>query len=659
MSTPWPTDSAPPSAPSLFDAYQNASRDNKFFRALFEEAADAMSIADLRGRYLAVNRRAVEMSGYSRDELLAMTIADLIPPEDLTREPLRFDDLREGKTLITERRLRLKGGRQVSVEVSTRILFDGNLLSIVRDITAQRAVEASLKEGERKYRELVENANCIIERWNPQGEITFMNEFGLSFFGFSQEELIGRHLVGTIVPQSESTGRDLATLMARICADPRAYELNVNENMRRDGSRVWVAWTNKAVLDPQGRLIEIFSVGTDITARMQAEAEKERLQSQLLQSQKMESVGRLAGGVAHDFNNMLQAILGHVELGLLRTDPLHPVRANLEAIGRAAGHSADLTRQLLAFARKQTVAPQVLDLNDVVARMLKMLRRLIGEDIELVWMPGPALWPLNIDPVQLDQILANLCVNARDAIADVGKIAIKTENITLDADYFARHPDCTPGHYVMLAVSDDGCGMSSEVTSHLFEPFFTTKGIGKGTGLGLATVYGIVRQNEGFITAASEPGKGSTFTLYLPRFGGKLTAAPPAAPLEMPRGKGETLLLVEDEAAILGLGKEMLETLGYRVLTAATPAEAIRTAEAYGGPIHLLITDVVMPEMNGRELARRLGAIRQDIGCLFMSGYTANVIAHRGVLEEGVHFLQKPFAIKELGLKVRQALGEG
>jgi CheY-like chemotaxis protein len=208
-------------------------------------------------------------------------------------------------------------------------------------------------------------------------------------------------------------------------------------------------------------------------------------------------------------------------------------------------------------------------------------------------------------------------------------------------------------------VSDDGCGMSSEVTSHLFEPFFTTKGIGKGTGLGLATVYGIVRQNEGFITAASEPGKGSTFTLYLPRFGGKLTAAPLAAPLETPRGKGETLLLVEDEAAILGLGKEMLETLGYRVLIAATPAEAIRTAETHAGTIHLLITDVVMPGMNGRELARRLGAIRQGLRCLFMSGYTANVIAHRGVLEEGVHFLQKPFAMKDLGLKVREALGQG
>ncbi len=657
------------------------------------------------------------------------------------------------------------------------------MLGTHTDITERKRAEQALQDNERKYRELVENANCIIERWNPRGEITFMNEFGLAFFGFSEDEIVGRHLVGTIVPQSESTGRDLALLMERICADPKPYELNVNENMRRDGSRVWIAWTNKAVVDPQGRLVEIFSVGTDITERKRAEdalresearfatfmahlpgfaflkdhdrqvlfvnerfesdfglpkgswigktndeiwpgevgekirrddeavlsggephaiievvptrgelrtyrtikfpiprpggkpwlggiavditdlkrteEEKERLQAQLLQAQKMESVGRLAGGVAHDFNNMLQAILGHVELGLMRSEPAHPVRANLEAIGRAAGHSADLTRQLLAFARKQTVAPQVLDLNDVVAGMLKMLRRPIGEDIDLAWIPGADLWPLRIDPVQIDQILANLCVNARDAIDGVGRITIETENVTLDAAYCASHPDFAPGHYIVLAVSDDGCGMTPEVMAHLFEPFFTTKGVGRGTGLGLATVYGIVRQNEGMVNVYSEPGKGSTFKLYLPRYEGVLVECRAAAPLETPRGSGETVLLVEDEAAILELGQEMLEALGYRVLTAATPLEAIRKAAAHSGPIHLLITDVVMPGMNGHELSRRLVETQPGLGCLFMSGYTANVIAHRGILDEGVHFLQKPFAMQALAIKVREALRGG
>jgi PAS domain S-box-containing protein len=617
-----------------------------------------MSIADRQGRFLAVNRRAVELSGYSREELLEMTIRELIPPEDLDRFPLQMERLEGGGIVVSERCLRLKAGQRLWVEVSSRILSDGHLFSIVRDISVQRQVEASLKESERKYRELVENANCIIERWNPQGRITFMNEFGLAFFGFTEGELIGRHLVGTIVPPSESTGRDLAGLMARICQDPAAYELNVNENMRRDGSRVWVAWTNKAVADPRGRLIEIFSVGTDITARMQAEKEKERLQAQLLQSQKMESVGRLAGGVAHDFNNMLQAILGHVELGLLRTDPGHPVRASLEAIGRAAAHSADLTRQLLAFARKQTVAPQVLDLNDLVARTLQMLRRLIGEDIDLVWMPGAALWPLRIDPVQIDQILANLCVNARDAIVDVGRITIETENVTLDAEFCARHPECAPGAYVRLAVSDTGCGMTPEVMAHLFEPFFTTKGVGQGTGLGLATVYGIVKQNEGLVIVASQAGQGSTFTIYLPRHGAgdPVAAQPAAAAPKLPRGRGETVLLVEDEAAILELGREMLSALGYRVLAAASPSEALARAEDYAGRIDLLVSDVVMPGMNGREMARRLAARLPGLRCLFISGYTADVIAHRDVLEEGVLFLQKPFGMGDLALKVRQAL---
>jgi PAS domain S-box-containing protein len=394
----------------------------------------------------------------------------------------------------------------------------------------------------------------------------------------------------------------------------------------------------------------------DITQRKQREEERIRIEEQLRQAQKMESVGRLAGGVAHDFNNMLSAIIGYAELAMVRGPLSGPLQADLEAIKRAARRSADLTRQLLAFARKQIISPRVLDLHDTVAGMLKMMRRLIGEDIDLVLMPAAGLWPVKIDPSQIDQLLANLCVNARDAIAGVGKVTIETQNAVFDEAYCAVHKGFASGEYVMLAVSDDGCGMTPEVIEHLFEPFFTTKEVGKGTGLGLATAYGIVKQNEGFINVYSEPGKGTTFKIYLRRFAGAAVEPPVESAAEIPRGRGETVLLVEDESAILNVGRAMLEGLGYAVLTADSPSEALRQAEARAAEISLLVTDVIMPEMNGRELSRRIAAIKPGIKCLYTSGYTANVIAHHGVLDEGVNFLEKPFSLSELAVRVRQAL---
>jgi two-component system cell cycle sensor histidine kinase/response regulator CckA len=394
----------------------------------------------------------------------------------------------------------------------------------------------------------------------------------------------------------------------------------------------------------------------DITKRKQAEAEKEKLQAQLIQAQKMEAVGRLAGGVAHDFNNMLTVIMGHTELALKNVAPLDPLHADLQEIDQAARRSADLTRQLLAFARKQTIAPRVLNLNDTVSGMLKILRRLIGEDIDLAWRPGAELWPVKIDPSQIDQILANLCVNARDAITGVGKVTIETGNITLDEAYCADHAGFVPGDYVLLAVSDDGCGMDEETQAHLFEPFFTTKGMGKGTGLGLATVYGIVKQNNGFIYVYSEPGQGTTFKIYFPHHKVEPAETSVESALETPLGGTEIVLMVEDEKAILDLGKSILRELGYTVLIAKTPGEAIRLVDEHTGDIHLLLTDVVMPEMNGRVLAERLASIRPGLKCLYMSGYTANAIAYRGVLEEGVHFIQKPFSMKDLAVRVREVL---
>jgi CheY-like chemotaxis protein len=375
-----------------------------------------------------------------------------------------------------------------------------------------------------------------------------------------------------------------------------------------------------------------------------------------MQAQKMEAVGRLAGGVAHDFNNMLGVIIGHTELAMERLDPSHELFADLQEILKAAECSTDLTRQLLAFARKQTISPRVLDLNETIEGMLKILCRLIGEDIDLSWLPGAGVWPVKMDPSQIDQILANLCVNARDAITGVGKVTIETHTITFDEVYCADHPGFVPGEYVLLAVSDDGCGIDKETLDKLFEPFFTTKSIGKGTGLGLSTVYGIVNQNNGFINVYSEPGLGTTFKIYLPRHTAKADQMPKERQ-DAPTARGhETILLVEDESVMLKMGRLILERLGYQVLAASTPGEAVRVAKEHAGEIHLLITDVVMPEMNGRDLAKTLIALYPGLKHLFMSGYTGNIIVHHGVLDEGKNFIQKPFSIQALAAKVREVL---
>jgi signal transduction histidine kinase len=386
------------------------------------------------------------------------------------------------------------------------------------------------------------------------------------------------------------------------------------------------------------------------------EAEREELQARLRQAQKMEAVGRLAGGVAHDFNNLVTGILHYVELSRDELPQAHPVRAYLEEIATGAQRSADLTRQLLAFARKQTIVPVVLDLNRRIADMLKLLRRLVGEDIDLAWSPALELWPVRMDPSQTDQILMNVCANARDAIAGVGRIAIGTENITLREAGGTEFAGAAPGDYVRLTIADDGSGMAKEVLEHVFEPFFTTKGVGEGIGMGLATVYGIVHQNGGTIGVSSEPGAGTTVCIHLPR----VAPAPKVdRPARRPAAHAEgaaTVLLVEDERSLRLTCGRFLEGFGYTVLTAASPAAALEVARHHPGEIHLVLTDVVMPGMNGPELARLLQALRPSLRCVFMSGYTANAIVDCGLPEEDVHFLQKPFSRDDLAVKLHEVL---
>ncbi len=443
----------------------------------------------------------------------------------------------------------------------------------------------------------------------------------------------------------------IESAVKRAIAPGESFDVVVNINTAKNNLRT-IHVIGRADHE-QGKVVGFYQ---DITDYKRAEDERAKLEAQLQQMQRMESVGRLAGGVAHDFNNMLGVILGHTEIVLEQLDPSEPLYEDIEEIQKAATRSAELTRQLLTFARKQTVAPKVMSLNDTITGMLKMLNRMIGENINLVWHPKLDVWPLYMDPSQIDQLLANLCVNARDAIDDTGVITIETGNRTFDDEFCASNPEFNIGQFVKISVNDTGCGMSREVQAHIFEPFFTTKAVGQGTGLGLATVYGIVKQNNGFINVYSEPHHGTTFSIYIPRYAGatgsdsKCDAAKPVVPGQ------ETVLIVEDEMAILRLVTKMLQQLGYHVLMAGTPGDAIRIAEEHANEIDLLITDVIMPEMNGCELSKLLSAKYNNMKCLYMSGYTADVITNRGELYDGVHFVQKPFTVAELAAKLRVAL---
>jgi PAS domain S-box-containing protein len=483
-----------------------------------------------------------------------------------------------------------------------------------QDITERKLIELSLKESEDRFKAL-HNASFGGIAIHDKGLILECNKGLTEITGYGYDELIGMDGLSLI---SDDT-RDKVIQNIEACYE-KPYEVM---GIRKSGELypLRLEARNIPYKEKNVRVVEF----RDISENKRAEKEKEELEGKLRQAQKMEAVGRLAGGVAHDFNNMLSVIIGHASLALEDVDPSQPIYERLEEIRKAGERSANLTRQLLAFARKQTVSPKVLDLNQTVGSMSNMLERLVGEDIDLLWLPDENLWPVKVDPSQIDQILANLCVNARDAIADVGKVTIETGNVVFDEAYCIEHPGFNPGEYVLMAVSDNGCGMKAEILENIFEPFFTTKGPEKGTGLGLATVYGVVKQNDGFVNVYSEPGQGTTFKTFFPRYKAKadlLSKDEKNIPTELGH---ETILLVEDEIAILRLTTQMLEKLGYKVVAARTPGEAIHLAQEHTGEIHLLVTDVVMPEMNGRDLAKNILSIYPNLKRLFMSGYTANV----------------------------------
>ena len=523
------------------------------------------------------------------------------------------------------------------------------LIGVAIDITERTRAERALRESEQRYRALFEQSPDAIVVMDPETTLPMdFNDAACLQLGCSRDEFARLRIADY---EADQTSAEIQASIEE-CRTTGSGAFEVRHRTKQ--GEVRNVWVSVRTLEAGGRTV-FYAIWRDVTERKRAEAERERLQAQLTQAQRMESIGQLAGGVAHDFNNMLQSILGNAALALDVLPPDSEVRENLKEIQRSAERSADLTRQLLAFARKQTIAPRVLDLNDTVAGMLKMLRRLIGEDIELAWLPGAGVWPIKADPSQIDQILANLCVNARDAIDGAGHVTIETGNVTLDEAYASAHPDSVPGDYVVLSVSDDGMGMDAATQSHLFEPFFTTKGVGKGTGLGLATVFGIVKQNRGVINVYSEPGQGTTFRICLPRAEAGFAVPQPEDVGHSLRG-AETVLVVEDDRQVLDLSRHILEQFGYTVLTASSPEAALAVAERHQRPIHLLITDVVMPGMNGKELRELILISHPESKSLFMSGYPADTIARHGVLDEGVAFLQKPFTNRALAAKAREVL---
>jgi two-component system, cell cycle sensor histidine kinase and response regulator CckA len=632
------------------------------FRAMVETSSDWIWETDMNSIYTYTSPNIEKILGYKPEEIIGKSPFNLMIHEEIEKIPdILKETVNSVKPIIgLQHKNRHKDGSQIILETNGIPIFDknGNLSGyrgIDRDITRRKNAEEALIKSYAILKGVLES---------PKDVVIFALDRQYRYIAFNKNH----HQTMKKIWDADITLGTSMLEYIKSTEDNIKAKQNFDRVLSGESFMIAEEYGDTAherryyediynpIIDENGEIIGLTVFLTDITERIETEEQREKLQGQLHQAQKMESVGRLAGGVAHDFNNMLSVIIGYSELAMQKKCKEVSLQSELEAIHKAAKRSADLTRQLLAFARKQTVIPRIIDLNDVIESILKMLRRLIGENIELFWIPGTKKFQISIDPSQIDQILTNLCVNAKDAISGVGKVIIQTEAASFDEYYCSRHPEVIQGDYILLSISDNGCGMNKDTLDNIFEPFFTTKENGKGTGLGLATVYGIVKQNNGFIYVYSEPGQGTTFKIYLPACKTKPVDFQKESQLASATSINKTILLVEDETNILELGKLMLERLGFKVLSASTPGEAIHMAKEHIGDIHLLITDVIMPEMNGRDLAKRLISFYPGIKRLFMSGYTGDIIAHHGLLDENVHFMQKPFSFEDLASKVREAL---
>ncbi len=644
-----------------YRTHQELQQQRSFLKLLIDQTPNQIFWKDRNLTYLGCNQMFANVAGVgSPENVVGMTDYDFQRDLADTDSYCEFDRkiIESGEPVLgkEEHYFTAKGeeGYVLTYKVPIRNANNETIgvLGTCTDITERKRAEEKLKESEARFRELADMLPEAIFEADADLLLNYCNRKTLALFCYEEPDLAqGVNLLELVAPADRERAQcDIAQQ-----AKTHAHDIAEYTGQRKDGRQFPLLLRIDSVVKNQ-ELRGYRGVIVDITERKRVEEERASLQDQLAQAQKMESVGRLAGGVAHDFNNMLGAILCHTDILLEGGASDTTLQEGLKEIQKVARRSADLTRQLLAFARKQTILPKALNLNDSVEGMLKMLRRLIGEGIAIHWKPSLGLWTVKMDPAQIDQILINLCVNARDAIAGVGQITVETRNTFFDEDYCAGHSDFLPGEYVLLAVSDDGCGMNEATRSRIFEPFYTTKEMGKGTGLGLASVYGAIKQNHGFIQVHSEPGKGATFNVYLPRCADEEVLLPEQSAVETVSCGHETILLVEDEPTILAMTTIVLERQGYTLLVASCPATAIRLAKEYVGQIDLLLTDVIMPEMNGRDLAKSLLSIFPGIKRVFMSGYTADIIAHHGVLEKGEYFIQKPFLTTDLTKKLREAL---
>ncbi len=636
---------------------QKLKQSEEWMRAIFDASRDGILVED-NGRVIYVNNAYTQMLGYAApEELVGICISAIVAPADAARMNKYGEARLRGETppSVYEFTAKRKDGSLLRVEgaVSTSVVAGKTYITTaIRDITERKRAEKALRESEQRYRFLSEGILHQVWTAQPDGNLDYVNGRTLEYFGAMMEQILGEGGQNVIHPD------DLPMCVERWTRSLQTGEcFEVEFRLRRaDGEYRWHLGRATAGRDAAGKIIKWFGTSTDINTQKLAEEALRRSEEQLRQSQKLEAVGRLAGGIAHDFNNLLTAINGYSELTLRCLAPDNSLHRNVTEIKKAGERAAALTRQLLAFSRKQILQPKVLDLNSIVTDISKILQRVIGEDVNILTVLDPDLKHIEADAGQLEQVLMNLAVNARDAMPGGGKLTIKTANVELSEACALEHPNVSHGSYVMLSVSDTGCGMDAATKAQIFEPFFTTKEAGKGTGLGLATVYGIVKQSGGNIRVCSEIGRGTTFNIYLPRAGNAAELSEKVEPLaDLPRGT-ETILLVEDEEAVREILREVLEADGYSVLPTSGGEEALELCANYKKEIHLMLTDVVMPGMNGRELGERAAALWPEMRVLYMSGYTDEAITHHGALDAGAAFLEKPFTPDSVARKVREVL---
>ena len=638
-------------------------RSEELYRLIAENTSDLICLLDTKGHYLYVSPSYQEVLGYAPADLLDRSMFSLIHPDDRkAAEQKCVESLVDKKPERLEFRFKHCNGNWKIFEALGNWIVDSSGhpqrgILISRDITARKEAENTLRESEERTRLILENAldavvtisaEGLISGWNPQAEATF---------GWSAEEAAGQHLSALIIPSQYRKAHERGLKHFLATGEGRVLNKRIEITaLRRDGTEFPVELSVSPMRSGDTFIFSAFI--RDISERKLAEEKLRLSEEQLRMSQKLEAVGQLAGGVAHDFNNILTVITGYSDILMKKTAEDDPNRGKVEEIKRAAERASSLTHQLLAFSRKQVLQPKLFKLNTLVADIGKMLQRLIGEDIELAMVLTDDSAEINADPGQIEQVLMNLVVNARDAMPNGGKITIETANVEIDRAYAETHIAVQPGSYAMLAVSDNGVGMDDETKKHIFEPFYTTKEQGKGTGLGLSTVYGIVNQSGGNIWVYSEAGQGTIFKIYLPRV--SRTSSAPQMDSDavglMVSGGTETILLVEDEPQIRKMAFEFLTESGYEVLAASNGIEALRILEEVSAPVHLILTDVIMPQMNGRELVERVALLRPGTKVLFMSGYTNDAIVRHGVLDSGTWFIQKPFSPDALGSKVREVL---